>query len=381
MRLLATSIRRVAGFAALTTLAVADPRADLKTATLEGAPADQHAAIGFLIDHMPDRDVATLTPDYLRRNVALAYQARREFPWAREIPEDIFLNDVLPYASLDEARDDWRADFLQRFRKHTEGAATAREALLKVNAAVKAETGVDYNTKRRAPNQGPIESMKLKMASCTGLSILLVDALRAVGLPARIAGTAMWTTKQGNHNWVEVWLPESKQWHFTEFYPDKAGLDHGWLIADAARGIPGSVAHGIFSTSWKPTGAHFPMVWAMRDTSVPGVDVTRRYIELGAASLPAVGECELRIEAMAKGESGSKARRQLEVKVLQGDVEIATGQSPSPTDDMNRFLTVKVKQGQLYQIVAFKDGRPTAIARIETGAKEASKTVSLQVAL
>jgi hypothetical protein len=94
-----------------------------------------------------------------------------------------------------------------------------------------------------------------------------------------------------------------------------------------------------------------------------------------------VGECELRIEAMAKGESGSKARRQLEVKVLQGDVEIAAGQSPSSTDDMNRYLTVMVKQGQLYQIVAFKDGRPTAIQRIQTGAKEESKTVSLQVAL
>jgi hypothetical protein len=366
-------------FFALVTAALADPRADLESATLAGAPADQQTAIRFLVKHMPARDVKSLTPEFLRENVALAYQARSEFPWAKEIPEEIFFNDVLPYASLDESRDAWRADFLKRFRPHTAGATTAREALIKVNAAVKAETGVDYNTKRRAANQGPSESMKLKMASCTGLSILLVDALRAVGLPARITGTAMWTTKEGNHNWVEVWLPDTRQWHFTEFYPDKAGLDHGWLIADAARGIPGSVAHGVFSTSWQKTDAHFPMVWAMRDESVPAVDVTQRYIDLGKKSLPEPGHCELRIEAIAKGQSGSAARRELDVQLMQGDVVVATGKTPSATADMNQFFTVKVKQGQLYQLFVIRDGKPVSRKSVEVGGKEETKKISLEL--
>lgn len=362
----------------LVTAALADPRADLKTATLAGAPADQQAAISFLIEHMPASDITALKPEFLRENVALAYQARLEFPWAKDIPEEIFFNDVLPYASLDESRDSWRADFLKRFRPHTAGAKTAREALTQVNAAVKAETGVDYNTKRRAPNQGPIESMKLKMASCTGLSILLVDALRSIGLPARISGTAMWTTKEGNHNWVEVWLPDTRQWHFTEYYPDQAGLDHGWLIADAARGIPGSIAHGVFSSSWKATAAHFPMIWAMRDNSVPAVDVTQRYIDLGKQSLPAPGQCELRIEALAKGESGSKARRELNVQLMQGDVLVASGKTPSPTADMNQFLTIKVKQGQLYQLFSLHNGKPTSRQTIQVGPKDDTKKITLE---
>ncbi len=373
-------IRSICTLIALTGLAAADPRADLKTATLDGAPEAQHAAISFLIDHMPDRDVAKLKPERLRANVALAYQAREKFPWVKSVPEEIFFNDVVPYAVLDETRDDWRGDFLRRFGPHTEGAKTIREAVVKVNAAIAKETGVSYNTKRRAPNQGPVESMKLKMASCTGLSILLVDALRAVGVPARISGTAMWTTKQGNHNWVEVWLPETKGWQFVEYGGGPDDFDRGWLVADAARGIPGSVAHGIFSTSWKPTGKHFPMVWAMEDDSVPGVDVTDRYIALGKDTLAAVGECELRIEAMARGGSGSEARRELEVKVLQADVEVATGKTPGTTADMNNFYTVKVKQGQLYQVVALKDGKPAAIERLEIGTKESTHKVTLRVA-
>lgn len=365
--------------AALAATAFADPRADLKTATLAGAPAEQHKAIGFLIDHMPERDVATLKPEFLRENVALAYQARNGFPWAAAVPEAIFFNDVLPYAVVDETRDGWRADFLPRFRKHTEGAKTVREAIIKVNGAIASETGVQYNTGRRAPNQGPVESMKLKIASCTGLSILLVDALRAVGLPARLAGTAMWTTKQGNHNWVEVWIPETKTWQFTEFGGGPEDFDRGWLLADAARAIPGSLVHGVFATSWQATGSHFPMVWNMRDQTVPAVEVTQRYLDLGKATLPAIGECELRIDVIAKGESGSQARRPMPVKVLQGDVEVASGTSPTRTDDMNQFLILKVKQGQLYQIVALKDGSPAAIQRIEIQGKEETKRVTLQV--
>jgi hypothetical protein len=289
----------------------------------------------------------------------------------------IFLNDVVPYATLDESRDNWRADFLERFRKHVATAENHRDAVLKVTAAVKDETGVEYSTKRRAANQGPSESMELKLASCTGLSILLVDALRSVGLPARIAGTAMWTTKQGNHNWVEVWLPDTGAWHFTEFYPDGAGLDHAWFAADAARGIPGSRAHAIFATSWAKTGTSFPMVWDMRDESVPGIDVTERYIEIGKGSLPEIGSCELRIDAVDK----DGKRIAVPVEVRQADVLVEAGTTPGPTADMNQFLTIQVKQGQVYQVVAPGDnGRPLAVEMLETGGEEENKRIALKLA-
>lgn len=57
-------------------------------------------------------------------------------------------------------------------------------------------------------------------ASCTGLSIFLVNACRAVGIPARLAGTPSWVQDRrdspeerfNNHNWVEVW---DGTWSFT----------------------------------------------------------------------------------------------------------------------------------------------------------------------
>lgn len=351
-------------------LALGGPREELRDATLKLLPSDQQTAAVFLTEHLPERDLRTLSPEFLSKNIALATQARNEFPWGKSIPEEIFLNDVLPYATLDESRDDWREGFLNRFRKQVEGCRTASEAATKLTIGIEKELGVKYSTKRRAANQGPSESIELKMASCSGLSILLVDALRSVCIPARIVGTAMWTTKEGNHNWVEVWLPETKTWQFTEYNPDKKGFDHGWILPDAGRAIKGSVVHGIYATSWRKTGHHFPMIWDLKDTSVPGVEVTDRYLALGAKTLPAPEECELRIEVTSEGK-----REPVDLKVMQGDVVTATGTSPSLTDDANRYFTVKVKRGQLYQVYA----AGASVVPLEIGAKEETKRVSISL--
>lgn len=361
---------------ALSLPAFAGARADVTSAALEGAPTEHHGAIRFLIEHMPEKDLGVLTPEFLRENTALAYEARSRFAFAREIPEEIFLNDVLPYAVLDESRDDWRADFMKRFGKIAEEAGTAREAVILINQAIKGEIGVEYNTKRRIPNQGPEESIDLKMASCTGLSILLVDALRSVGLPARIAGTAMWTTMRGNHNWVEVWLPDSGSWLCTEYDMAGGGLDHGWFLSHAARGIEGSMLHGIFATSWKGTGKHFPMVWDIRDTSVPGIEVTAEYFERGKDRLPAIGECELRIDVR----DAADQRVPVTVEVRQADVIVASGESPKPTDDLNNHLSIRVKQGQLYQVRAFLDGKVIASESIEIKADEEARRIAFKLA-
>jgi hypothetical protein len=360
--------------------AVFDQSAELKKAW-DQCPADQKKGMEFLLTNMPPRDVKSLHAEFLLENVKLAYQARKEMPWGKDIPEEIFLNDVLPYAVLDETRDNWRADFYTRFKKIAADATTAAQALERINAAITTEVGVEYNTKRRAPNQGPYESMELKMASCTGLSILLADALRSVCIPCRIAGTAMWTTMEGNHNWNEVWLPEQKRWMITEYTPDKKGLDHAWFIADAARGIPGSVAHGIYATSWEKTQQHFPMVWNMRDTSVPGMDVTQRYIDLGAKHMVKPGECELRIEAYLIQADGTKKREALDIEVRQFDVIVAKGKTPSPTADMNEFLRIRVPQGVRYQVVIPDQdpNRPRAMEAIAPKNKEEFLRVKLEV--
>ena len=233
-------------------------------------------AAEFLVSGMPTRDLKELDQEFLVENLKLALETRERFPWGKAIPDTVFFNDVLPYASLDETREPWRKQFIESVAEVVSDCQTATEAAQAINKNFFNLIKVHYNTGRKRPNQSPSESMELGMATCTGLSIILVDACRSVGVPARVAGTALWTNKRGNHTWVEVW--DNGQWHFTGADEhDAKGLNRGWFVNDASKAQADDWKHAIWATSWQKTGHHFPMVWSISDKSVPAVNVTASY--------------------------------------------------------------------------------------------------------
>ncbi len=244
-----------------------------------GEPGAQAAS--FLAEHRPERDDA-INPEIVLESIAVALRARETYPWAKDLAGDLFLNDVLPYATLDEPR------VLARERVHdlaadiVKDATTAEEAAQALNRELFKLTGVRYSTQRLRANQNSAETLDTQLASCTGLSILLVDACRSVGIPARVAGIANWTDRNGNHTWVEI--HDGERWRFTgaaEY--DANGLDRGWFTGPASLAIEGHDLHAIWASSWRTTGHRFPLAWNMADRSVPGVDATPRYARSAAA--------------------------------------------------------------------------------------------------
>lgn len=242
-------------------------------------------AARFLVEHMPSKDRESLSAEFLGTHLDLAFRARAEFPWAAQVPEEIFLNDVLPYAVFDETREPWRGEFLELGRELVKGAKSGSEAAQALNRGLFHRINVHYNTGRKRPNQSPSESRALSKATCTGLSIILVDACRAVGIPARAVGTPMWTNERGNHTWVEIW---DGDWHFTGAdEPDPAGLNRGWFVGDASKAKADVPRYSIYATSWKREGTHFPMVWARASQEVAAVNVTARYARPTAEAVEA----------------------------------------------------------------------------------------------
>ena len=247
---------------------------------LVAAAREKHGEPGaeaarFLVRHMPAVDAAKLDDAFLQRHLDLAMASRKEFPWAAKVPWEIYLNDVLPYAVLDETREDWRTQILSQARPLVLGAASASEAAKQLNEGIFHAVNVRYDTTRRAPNQSPLETIGSGKASCTGLSILLVAACRSVGIPARVVGTPLWTNGSGNHTWVEIW---DDGWHFTgAAEADPKGLNHGWFVEDAARARAAVPEHAIYATSWEPRGTSFPMVWNPQAHWVSAENVTARY--------------------------------------------------------------------------------------------------------
>lgn len=341
------------------TIATAGDNAKELKKALKEVPRNEREGMAFLISYMPERDAKSLSADFLLENVEYAYKARAEFPWAKEVPDSVFLNDVVAYANLNENRESWRKDFYERFKKYVAPCKTMREAIDSVNKNVRDELLVDYNTKREKPDQAPYESMRQHMASCSGLSILLTDAFRAVGIPSRVAGTPAWHDDRGNHNWNEVWI--DGQWRFTEYYPSD-DLDQSWFLTDAGKAIKEDVRKAIYAASFKPTGSYFPLVWDENIRYVHAENVTDRYTSLYRAQLSAMpadgSHVALRVMVFKDKDhaeaSGDRVATNLDV--FKGEKQLYGGRSTGATQDMNDVLTFNVEKNQQY-IIKYMNGK------------------------
>lgn len=244
-------------------------------AALNQTATARREGMQFLVENMPATDLQNLTAEYVLQNLNSAYDAFEAAPWHDRVPKEIFFNEILPYASVNEKRDDWRKILREKCAPLITDCKTPAEAVQRLNEKLFKLVNVKYSTQRKKADQSPSETMESGLASCTGLSILLIDACRSVGVPARLAGTPMWVNMRGNHTWVEVW---DGDWHFTgAAEPDPKGLDHTWFQHDASEALKDNPRHSIYASSFKRTGLAFPMDWAPGATWVAAINVTDHY--------------------------------------------------------------------------------------------------------
>ncbi|KAB2638465.1 MAG: polyhydroxyalkanoate depolymerase [Verrucomicrobia bacterium] len=319
-----------------------------------GDPGAKAAA--FLVAGMPDGDLRSLSQDFLMKNLRLALQTRDEYPWSKQVPEALFLDWVLPYAQLDEPRDAWRANLHAQCTTIVKDCHTATAAVLAINRTLFKQLGVKYSTRRQRPNQSPQESIAQGLASCTGLSIILADACRSIGIPARVAGTALWANKSGNHTWVEIW---DGDWHCAGAgEPSSDGLDHGWFIGNASQAIAEDPTYAIWANRWAPAKASFPLVWNPADHSVPAVNVTARYTSgthnkaTDADKNPAAATLHLRVLE----DAGLRVVARVELLDQAGQfIHAVTTQAGN--SDLNDMPTLDAQPATAFTLRVLRDGQ------------------------
>lgn len=339
---------------------------------IEGVSAAHRPSLDFLLEHMPAADLERLTASFLLENLELAHQARHETPWGPGLPEELFLNEVLPYACLNERRDPWRRRLRDLCLPLVKDCKTPGEAAQRLNQKLFGLVNVKYSTQRKRPDQSPLETLESGVATCTGLAILLVDACRSVAVPARVAGTPMWANLRGNHTWVEVW---DQDWHFTgAAEPDPNGLDRGWFAHDASLARKDEPRHAIYASSFRRTGLTFPLVWAPRLDSVNAVNVTDRYTP--ATGRAAAGKVRLLVKVMDYA-GGKRVRTQVTVTDTADPSVRLDGTSRDESADLNDILPFDVSPGRAYAI-RVEDG-PRVAQRQFQATTNAQQLVEVQL--
>ena len=210
------------------------------------------------LESLPDG----LSDGIVNQTVHLALKMKISYPWTDMLPQGIFYEYVLNFACSNEARTNWRPLLTDAVSPIVDAMITSdtRIEAIRVEDVVKQinqQIWMALGKSKPGTNEtkpikfvsgqtplifDPMSIIAFGYASCTGLSILFVFALRAAGVPARLAGTPAWNgnAEHGNHNWVEVWTPLDNS-------GDAGGLDCGgqWRFLEPASGDFGDNADSI----------------------------------------------------------------------------------------------------------------------------------------
>jgi hypothetical protein len=306
---------------------------------LNSVPENHGDGMNWLIKHMPKHDLKIVSSDFLLDNCELAYSASKKSTWGGNIPDSIFLEYVLPFGNLNEKRDNWRRDFYNRFNGVMKKASSAYEAATILNNTIFDILGVKYSTERPKADQSPYESIEAGLASCTGLSILLIDACRSIGIPARFVGTRLWYNNSGNHSWVEIW---DDGWHYTgAAEPSGNDLNKVWFSGLASRAVKGHPKYGIYAATWGKKQIHFPMDWLPGLKIYNAVDVTETYTENVNDNL---------IPIRIKVTNLDGQRQSTNVTVTGADNFLFEGLTNSESNDANDHLTLMLPIGKIFSI-------------------------------
>lgn len=198
----------------------------------------ERTALRYYYALLPESDLCgyDFSPETLLSFLRPTLTLYRERAAVRELPESYFLQYVLlPRVNNEEFRpvreklaNCIAAHLAEQGEEALTGAALARA----VNYACASEGSYVSSDGRTISAAGFLESGQ---GRCGEESVFYVNALRAVGIPARQVYAPWWAHCEDNHAWVEYWVDGA--WHFAGACEPTEKDDNGWFIAAAARAM------------------------------------------------------------------------------------------------------------------------------------------------
>lgn len=241
----------------LTTAVLTATESDLKTAIekysgtnaeklinlIDTQSPDTLKYINFILKNSSPFDLSVITADYLMENLRITLQAK-ELPFNADIPDDIFYHFVLPLRISQEPFELWRPRFYQELFPLVKNCATIEDAIQEVNWWIGEHVKF---TQTNGRDQAPLTSLRRGYGRCEEIMIMLIAALRSVGIPARSVSAPYWNHMDNNHAWEEVWTPDG--WSFMAGWGPTSIPEATWFSQRAATTtIVSSHAFGYFDS-------------------------------------------------------------------------------------------------------------------------------------
>jgi hypothetical protein len=170
-------------------------------------------------------DMKHITAEYLINNIELSFKVWNEQPWGKNVPFDVFCEEILPYRVANEPLENWREKILVSFAKSNRSFKeqpdiTAVEACIAVNTQLPR-----LKLMNRMPDMNYSMIMTTTRGMCNEMSALAVFSMRALGIPVAQEFTPKWPHNNVGHTWNSVYDSAGRRFSFmgTEAIP---GMPH-----------------------------------------------------------------------------------------------------------------------------------------------------------
>ncbi|MFA5794551.1 MAG: transglutaminase domain-containing protein [Candidatus Brocadiia bacterium] len=177
---------------------------------LKTIPPEQRPGAAFLISTMTYPDLVAISKDVLLEDITYAYKVKAQYPWMKNMPEDIFQHYVLPYRCAEEPISAYRKYFYGQLDPIIGQCKDMADVVHQVNLWLGApkpdgRSRVRFvSTEER--DQSPLSTLKSGYGRCEEMMIIYMSAARSVGIPCRSSWTPYWAICDNNHAWAEVWV-------------------------------------------------------------------------------------------------------------------------------------------------------------------------------
>ena len=193
------------------------------------------------VTQMPATDIISVNIMDILQHVIHIYKTVTSIDYCKELPIDIVFDYILPYRVNDEDFSLYSIQFYRELSPLIKTDSISESALIANYWCYSKATYAQADDR----TQNAITTIKSGRGRCGEESVLLVSALRSIGIPARQCYSPYWSHCDDNHAWVEIYTGSS--WEFLGACEPEEKLNLGWFNNAASRAL--LIRHRVFGLS------------------------------------------------------------------------------------------------------------------------------------
>ncbi|MDR2139157.1 MAG: discoidin domain-containing protein [Tannerella sp.] len=158
--------------------------------------------------HRKRFDMHNITASYLINNIEQAFKVRTAMPWGKDVPFDVFCEEILPYRLGREPLENWRDRILEQYHSLYDSLRNSNADALTASIRIFDAMGTAWdevnNFSDALPDMNYSMIHALRIGTCVERVKYGLYVMRALGVPVTLDFTPQWPFRSMGHTWCSV---------------------------------------------------------------------------------------------------------------------------------------------------------------------------------